>query len=102
MLSSKIAHHGFRVPPRATGNHNAGMTPRDEPPPKAPERTELTGIIREPRAMPSAFLWVSLMILAAALLVLAVVRLTSEPEDRAPLPATPPESLEPADGNPLD
>jgi hypothetical protein len=52
--------------------------------------------------MPSAFLITSAIILVGALIILVAVWLTSEPEDRAPLPATPPESLEPADENPLD
>ena len=66
------------------------------------DRSRIRGEVRQPRAMPSALVWTSILIVAGVVLVLVVVRLTSEPEDRAPLPATPPESLEPADGSPVD
>ena len=68
------------------------------PPPNPAQREGVTGVVREPRAMPSAFLKLTIVILICAAIVFFVVWLTSEPEDRTPLPATPPESLEPADG----
>lgn len=71
------------------------------PAPERVDRSEATGDIREPRAFPRAWLWISMFILIAALIVLAIVRMSSEPEDRAPPPATPPQSLEPAYGNPI-
>ena len=54
------------------------------------------------QVLPATWLGVMAVIFILGLVVLGIVLMTSEPEDRRPTPATPPESLEPADADPLE
>ena len=57
--------------------------------PDAIERRGVTGELGTPHARPAAWLWVMVAIFVIGLVVLAVVRMTSEPAERAPRPAEP-------------
>lgn len=69
------------------------------PPESVPGDDSAAGVVREPRAFPGSLLLVALLIVVATIIVLTLVLLTSEPEQRAPLPADPLRSAEsPAGG----
>ena len=76
-----------RVSQEPSSDHPARQPPHGVPAPDAPERQGVTGELGDPNARPGAWLWVAVALFVIGLIMLAVVRMTSDPADRAPMPA---------------